>query len=97
MKANNQIRNHVSHIREIYLNHISKVNLLSKEKFTGKFITYRKFTGVLDANDDPMYDIKEAKIESVTVTSDHDLMFDIVDIDDSKDIIFSFNIVELKD
>ena len=97
MKVNNQIRNHVSHIREIYLNHTSKVNLLSKEKFSGKFITYKKFTGELDSNDDPIYDVKEAKIETVSVTSDHDLMFDIINIDDSKDIIFSFNIVELKD
>ncbi len=97
MKTNSQIKNHVSHIREIYSNHISKVNLLSKEKFTGKFITYRKFTGELDLNDNPTYDVKEARIESVTVTSDHDLMFDIIDINDSKDIIFSYNIMELKD
>lgn len=97
MKVNKHIENHVSHIREIYLNHISNVNRLSKEKFTGKFIKYRKFTGEIDSNSEPIYDIKEAKIETVTVTSDHDLMFDIIDVNDNKDIIFSFNIVDLKD
>jgi hypothetical protein len=93
----NKIKNHVLYVREVYLNHIAKVNLLSKEKFEGKHITYKKSTGELDMNDNLLYDFIEARIEDVTVTSDHDLMFDVIDVNDNRDIIFSFNIIELKD
>lgn len=76
---------------------MTNVNLISKEMFAKKHVSYKKFSGELDEENHPIFNIVKAKIEDVSVTGDHDLMFDVIDINDNKDIVFSFNIVELEE
>jgi hypothetical protein len=92
-----RLTSHIEHIREIYNSHIQNVNNMSREKFNNKHVTYKKFTGNLDENENPVYKDIEGKVKDVYVTSDHDLMLEIVDIDDNKDIIFSFHVLEIKE
>ncbi len=92
-----RLTSHIEYIRELYGNHMKNVNNLSKEKFNNKHITYKKFMGSLDKNENPEYKEVKGKVKDVYVTSDHDLMLEIVDIDDKKDIIFSFHVLEIKE
>jgi hypothetical protein len=97
LSSTNKIKDHILHIREIYSSHMADVNLASKEMFTQKRISYKKFSGELDEESMPIFNIIKARIKDVSVTGDHDLMFDVIDYNNNNDIVFSFNIVEIEE
>ena len=91
------LTNHLDNIKETYRKHMLCVNVATKEKFNSRYIVYKKNTGRVDDDQNIIYETKEARIVDTAVTSDHDIMFDIIDKDDKPDIIFSFNVIEIKE
>ena len=73
------------------------VNKTTKEMFKNKHVLYKCNTGEIDDDLNIIYETKEARIVDTTITSDHDIMFEIIDREDNLDIIFSFNILEIKE
>lgn len=91
------LTNHLENIKESYRVHMLCVNTSTSHQFKNKFILYKKNTGGIDEDQNIIYETKEARIIDTTVTSDHDIMFSIIDNEDNLDIIFSFNVLEIKE
>ena len=91
------LTNHLENIKEAYRQHMLCVNLDTKEKFNSRHIVYKKNTGKVDDDQNIVYEVKEARIIDTAVTQDHDIMFDVIDKQDKLDIIFSFNVIEIKE
>ena len=91
------LTNHLENIKESYRVHMLDVNTYTAHKFKNKFALYKKNTGEVDEDQNIIYETKEARIVDTAVTSDHDIMFDIIDKEDNLDIVFSFNILEIKE
>jgi hypothetical protein len=89
--------NHLENIKELYRKHMVNVNKTTKEMFKNKHVLYKCNTGEIDDDLNIIYETKEARIVDTTITSDHDIMFEIIDREDNLDIIFSFNILEIKE
>ena len=91
------LSNHLENIKESYRVHMLNVNTSTANQFKNKFILYKKNTGEIDEDQNIIYETKEARIIDTAVTSDHDIMFNIIDNEDNLDIVFSFNILEIKE
>ena len=94
---NKLLKNHLENIKETYRKHMLCVNVDTKEKFNSRYIVYKKNTGRVDDDQNIIYETKEARIIDTAVTQDHDIMFDVIDKKDNLDIIFSYNIIEIKE
>lgn len=88
--------NHLEKIKEAYRKHMIEANMSTKDLFKNSHITYKKSTGEFDEEEKIVYEVKEARVIDTVITSDHDIMFEIIDKEDNLDIIFSFNILEIK-
>ena len=97
MKQPKILINHLENIKELYRTHMVNVNKVTKDMFKNKHVLYKSNTGEVDEEQNIIYETKEARIIDTTLTSDHDIMFDIIDREDKLDIIFSFNVLEIKD
>lgn len=96
--TNNVVSSILDDISKDYHEFLEKANLLAKNSLVNKNVEYRFYQKNLNENidfDKPK--TSTGKVTSVTVTSDNDILFDVIDnLTEQKHILFSCDILNVK-